>query len=111
MREQHLDEALTIRAEINHLTECKRQIESGIWTLCKIGAKADELEYASVALNANEDRMCDIARRGLLADVATEIAKRRTRLKALGVELEDSEIRELSNVPHRIIVDELLAQQ
>lgn len=89
MKEQHLDEALTIKNEINYLEICKTQVESNLWTICKIGQAEAEHQYASITLNANEELMRSIARKALLADVAQQISTRRQRLSTIGVELED----------------------
>ena len=88
MKEQHLDEAILIRGEINYLIICKTQVENSLWTICKIGASEADHQYASTALNADEDLMRSIARKALLADLVQQIATRRQRLKMIGVVLE-----------------------
>lgn len=89
MKEQHLDEALAIRAQINGLEGCRAQVESNLWTICRIGQADTDHQYASVALNADEELMRSIARKALLFDIVQQIATRRQRLKAIGVELEE----------------------
>ncbi len=87
MKEQHLDEAIKIKGEINHLMNCKSDVETNLWTICKIGQN-DEHHYAGTALGASEDIMRKIARDALLADIQNQIVSRRKHLRGLGIEMD-----------------------
>ena len=103
MKEQHLDEAIGIRTEINYLAACKTQVENGLWTICQIAtSEGEQHQYAATALNASEDLMRAVAKKALLADISTQIVTRRQRLKAIGVELEGEQATNQLTAPEQI---------